>query len=108
MKEIDQKFAALSDANRRAILSRLTIGEANAGELAAPLPISQPAVSQHLKVLLEAGMIQREVRGQQRIFSLAPGALQGIDGYLGGLREALEASYARLDALLSDLQNKQN
>ncbi|WP_299351710.1 metalloregulator ArsR/SmtB family transcription factor [uncultured Shimia sp.] len=108
MKEIDQKFAALSDHTRRAILARLTAGEANAGELAAPLPISQPAVSQHLKVLIEAGMVEREARGQQRIYRLAPGALDGIDGYLGGLRQALEANYARLDALLDDMQNKQN
>ncbi|MCB1335260.1 MAG: winged helix-turn-helix transcriptional regulator [Roseivivax sp.] len=106
MTDLDSKFAALSDPTRRAILARLLDGPAPAGTLAEPFDITPPAVSRHLKVLEQAGLITRTVQGQQRICALAPGALDGVEDYLGPLRAALAANYARLDALLDTLQNR--
>lgn len=100
-EKLDATFAALADPTRRAILLRLSAGEATVGELAAPLPISQPAVSRHLKVLEGAGLIRRRIDGTKRPCRLAAGALDDLDAYLAMLREALEANYTRLDRLLA-------
>lgn len=97
---LDVVCAALSDPTRRAILARLAEGEATVNELAAPFPISQPAVSRHLKVLTEAGLILRRVDGTRRPCRLAPDALSELDAYLQMLRDALETNYQRLDRLL--------
>lgn len=101
MPDLDTAFAAMADPTRRAILARLaTGGEATVAELAAPFAVSQPAISQHLKVLEKAGLITRRIDGQRRPCRLAPDALAGIDAYLAHLRRALNANYDRLDALL--------
>ncbi len=97
---LDARFSALSDPSRRAILLRLARGEATVTELAAPLPISQPAVSRHLKLLEEAGLIVRRVDGQRRPCRLASGGLEELDAYLGKLRQAVDTQYAGLDQLL--------
>ena len=98
---LDATFAALADPTRRAILNRLVQGEATVNELAAPFAISQPAVSRHLRVLENAGLILRRVDGARRPCRLAPGALDDLDQYLAALRTALTANYARLDRLLA-------
>lgn len=100
---LDARFSALSDPTRRRILLRLVKGEATAGELAAPLPMSQPAVSRHLKVLEQAGLIVRRVDGQRRPCRLAAGALDDLDGYLAQLRAAVETQYAGLDQLIQQM-----
>lgn len=69
-------------------------------ELAAPLPVSQPAVSRHLKVLEQAGLIVRRVDGQRRPCRLAAHALDELDMFLAKLRDALDTQYAGLDQLL--------
>lgn len=94
-------FAALSDPTRRAILARLAQGEATVNELAEPFPISQPAISRHIKVLAEAGLIVQRVDGTRRPCRLAPGGLSELDAYLDMLRNALEHNYQRLDRLLA-------
>ncbi len=99
--DLDATFAALADPTRRAILLRLVQGEATVGELAEPLPISQPAVSRHLKVLEGAGLITRRIDGTRRPCRLAAGALDDLEAYLGMLREALETNFSRLDRLLA-------
>jgi DNA-binding transcriptional ArsR family regulator len=99
--QLDAAFAALADPTRRAILEQLSRGEATVNELVAPLPISQPAVSRHLRVLEKAGLIQRRVDGTRRPCRLAPHALDRLDEYLAMLRKALETNYARLDHLLA-------
>lgn len=104
--EMDRTFAALADPTRRAILARLSAGEASAGALSEPFEISQPAISRHLKVLEEAGLIRRRVAAQHRLFSLAPDALEQVDPFLDRLRQALETNYARLDNLLDTLQTR--
>lgn len=103
-EQLDAAFSALADPTRRAILLRLVQGEATVGELAEPLPISQPAVSRHLKVLESAGLIERRVDGTRRPCRLAAGALDELDAYLAMLRKALESNYARLDRLLAEQQ----
>jgi DNA-binding transcriptional ArsR family regulator len=98
---LDATFSALTDSTRRAILSRLAKGEATVMELAAPFSISQPAISRHLRVLEQAGLITRRIAGAKRPCRLAPGGIAQIDQWLGLLRKALETNYARLDELLA-------
>lgn len=105
-KRLDARFGALSDPTRRSILLRLVQGEATVNELAEPLPISQPAVSRHLKVLEQAGLIVRRIDGQRRPCRLAAGALDELDLYLAKLRDALDTQYARLDQLLERMADE--
>lgn len=100
----DAIYAALADPTRRAILERLAAGEATVMEIAAPFSISQPAVSRHLKVLEEAGLITRRIDGTKRPCSLAGAPLAEIEAWLNHLRTALEANYARLDNVLAEMQ----
>lgn len=100
-RSLDLTLAALADPTRRAILARLAEGEATVGELARPFSISQPAVSRHVKILAEAGLLVQRVQGTRRPCRLAPGALSELDEYLGMLRRALEHNYQRLDRLLA-------
>ena len=98
--QLDRTFAALAHPARRAILARLAQGEASAGELGAPLAMSQPAVSKHLKVLEEAGLIRRGREAQWRPCTLRPEALRLADTWLAGLRRTWEERLDRLDAYL--------
>ena len=98
---LDSTFAALSDPTRRAILSRLAGGEATVMELAQPFAMSQPAISRHLRVLEEAGLITRRIEGAKRPCRLAPGAIAEIDQWLEVLRNALELNFDRLDHVLA-------
>jgi len=82
MKTLDNTFAALSDATRRAILVRLAQGGATVGELAEPFQISLPAISRHLRVLEEANLIVREREGQHRRCRLKPDALASAGEWL--------------------------
>ena len=101
MRNLDTTFSALADPTRRAILARLALGEATVMELAEPFEMTQPAVSRHLKVLEEAGLIARRVDGTKRPCRLARDGIDSIDKYLSQLRKALTASYDRLDAVLA-------
>jgi DNA-binding transcriptional ArsR family regulator len=98
---LDRTLAALADATRRGILARLALGEATVSELAEPFAISQPAISRHIRVLSEAGLIVQRIAGTKRPCRLAPGALSELDAYLGRLRDALTHNYGRLDQLLA-------
>ena len=104
MNSLDAAFSALADPTRRAILARLALGETTVMELARPFEMTQPAVSRHLKVLEEAGLITRRIEGTKRPCRLAPGALEGVDKWLAILRRALEANYDRLDQLLAEME----
>ncbi len=97
-------FAALADPTRRAIVGRLASGEATVKELSAPFEISQPAISRHLKVLEDAGLITRRIDGTRRPCRLAGAPLADVEAWLNRLRTALEANYARLDAVLAEMQ----
>jgi DNA-binding transcriptional ArsR family regulator len=100
-QSLDRTLAALVDPTRRGILARLALGEATVSELAEPFAISQPAISRHIRVLSEAGLIVQRVAGTKRPCRLAPGALSELDKYLEMLRGALTHNYRRLDELLS-------
>src|SRR5580704_1546972 len=102
MQNLDATFSALGDPTRRAILSRLAMGEAGVMELAEPFDMSQPAISRHLRVLEEAGLITRRVEGAKRPCRLAPDGMAGIDQWLGLFRKALETNYVRLDKVLAE------
>ena len=107
MQALDAAFAALADPTRRAILARLAQGEATVLELAKPFAMSQPAVSRHVKVLSDAGLIVQRVEGTKRPCRLAPGATDGVDQWLAMLRRALERNYERLDAVLVELEQEE-
>jgi len=107
MPNLDASFSALADPTRRAILARLTLGEATVMELAAPFDMTQPAVSRHLKVLEGAGLITRRVEGTKRPCRLAPAAVDEIDQWLGMLRKALSANYDRLDDVLAAMKTQE-
>jgi len=100
---LDAAFAALSDPTRRAILNRLARGEATVMQLAKPFKFSQPAISQHLKVLEEAGLVVQRIDGSRRPRRLAPTAVKAIDQWLAMLRKALAKNYDRLDDVLATL-----
>jgi len=100
-ESLDRTFAALADPTRRSILARLATGEATVNELAEPFAISQPAISRHIRVLSEAGLIVQRIDGTRRPCRLAPEALSELDQYLQLLRKALTRNYERLDQLLA-------
>ncbi len=102
---LDAAFAALADPTRRAILARLAKGEATVTELAAPFEMTQPAVSQHLKVLEDAGLILRRVEGTRRPRRLAKAGIEAMDRWLAMLRKALERNYDRLEKVLAALES---
>jgi len=104
MPILDSAFSALSDPTRRAILARLATGEATVMELAEPFEMTQPAVSRHLKVLENAGLIVRRVEGTKRPCRLAKAGMEPIDEWLAMLREALARNYDRLDQVLADMK----
>ena len=103
---LDATFAALADPTRRAILARLTEGEASVNELAAPFDMSQPAISKHLKVLERAGLISRGQDAQRRPRRLEPAPLLAAGDWLERYRKTLEASFQRLDLLLDAMTDK--
>jgi DNA-binding transcriptional ArsR family regulator len=100
-------FAALADPTRRAILSRLALGETSVMELAEPFDISLPAISKHLKVLEQAGLISRGREAQWRPCRIAPVSLRAVDGWLGGFRRFWDENFGRLDDYLEELKADQ-
>jgi len=98
-------YAALADPTRRAILTRLAIGEATVGDLAEPFPMSLPAVSKHLKVLERAGLITRRRKAQWRPCRLEARPLKDAAQWLEHYRHFWDDSFDRLDAYLGELQS---
>jgi DNA-binding transcriptional ArsR family regulator len=101
---LDAAFSAVADPTRRAILARLAKGEATVNELAEPFEMTQPAISQHLKVLEDAGLIVRRVEGTKRPGRLAKAGIEAMDQWLAMLRKALETNYERLDEVLAAME----
>src|SRR5262245_50757458 len=101
VQNLDAAFLALSDPTRRAILVRLSRGEATVNELAQPFNMTQPAISRHLSVLESAGLITTRVDGARRPRRLSKDGVQAIDQWLAMLRLALEKNYQRLDEVLA-------
>jgi DNA-binding transcriptional ArsR family regulator len=104
---LDATFAALADPTRRAILARLTDGEASVTELAAPFDMSLPAVSKHLKVLEHAGLVSRGRHAQWRPCRLDAAPLRDVAEWTGEFRRFWDASFTRLDSYLRESEKKE-
>lgn len=105
---LNATFAALADPTRRAILARLSTGEASVSELAEPFAMTLPAVSKHLKVLERAGLIERGRNAQLRPCRIAPAPLKEATDWLEQYRGIWEQRLDRLDNYLQQLQTKEN
>src|SRR5690242_6863659 len=105
MQNLDAAFFALSDPTRRAIVARLARGEATVMELGEPFEMTQPAISRHLKVLEDAGLITRRIEGTKRPCSLASEGIESIDEWLAMVRNALSRNYDRLDEIFATKSN---
>jgi DNA-binding transcriptional ArsR family regulator len=103
---LDRTFAALADPTRRAILARLTSGEASVLELAAPFDVSLPAISKHMKVLERAGLIARSRERQWRPARLQAAPLKEVADWTERYRQFWEERYDRLDEYLEELQGR--
>jgi DNA-binding transcriptional ArsR family regulator len=104
---LDATFAALADPTRRAILARLTTGEANVTELARPFDMSQPAISKHLKVLERAGLISRSRDAQSRPCRIEARRLKEAAEWMERYRSLWNERFDRLDGLLEELKMKE-
>jgi DNA-binding transcriptional ArsR family regulator len=102
--ELDSVFGALADPTRRAILARLAEGDQTVTELVAPFRVSQPAISRHLKVLENAGLISRTRRATARLSHLEAEPLKDATEWLTRYREFWDERYDQLDELLAALQ----
>ena len=103
---LDATFLALADPTRRAILARLTRGEASVAELAEPFAMSQPAISKHLKMLERAGLIRVGHDAQRRPRRIEARPLAEASAWIERYREIWETNFRRLDGLLEELQQK--
>jgi len=103
-EQLDATFGALADPTRRAILARLATGQASVTELAAPFEMSQPAISKHLKVLENAGLISRSRDAQWRPCRLEAAPMKDAVAWLEHYRHFWEQSFDRLDHYLRRLQ----
>src|SRR3569833_4122601 len=99
LNQLDRAFQALGDPTRRAIVERLAGGAASVSELAAPLPMSLPAVMLHLKVLEQSGLVVSEKKGRVRTCRIAPASLSLAEQWVGDRRRMWERSLDRLGAV---------
>lgn len=99
---LDARFRALADPTRRAIVKRLARGEATVGELAAPHDMGLPAVSKHISVLEDAGMVRRWREGRAHKCRLEPGALRDTEDWLTGTRLDWERMLDRLERMFEE------
>ena len=104
---LDAVFSALADSTRRKILARLAEGEASVAELAEPFKLSQPAVSKHLKVLENAGLVSHARDAQRRPRKLEAARLEEATDWLENYRRFWEARYQNLDAVLAELVGRE-
>lgn len=103
--QLSAVFGALADPTRRALLARLASGDANVNDLAEPFSVSQPAISRHLKVLEQAGLISRTRRRTERLSHLEAEPLREATTWLARYQAYWDDRHEQLDALLTTLQN---
>lgn len=106
--QLSAVFGALADPTRRAILTRLAGGDLNVNELRSPFPVSQPAISRHLKVLEASGLISRHRRATARLSHLEAEPLRDATEWLARYRAFWDQRFEQLDELLARLQRQQN
>ena len=102
---LSRVFAALADPTRRDIVARLTVGDATVGQLAAPYDVSVQAVSKHLRVLEEAGLVTRSRDAQRRPVHLEAEVFDLMTKWIERYRREAEARYQRLDAVLAEMDD---
>jgi DNA-binding transcriptional ArsR family regulator len=107
-RHLDRAFLALADPVRRALIARLSRGEATVNELAEPFAITKQAVSKHIQVLEAAGLITRSRDGQRRPCHLDPAALEALTGWIDRYRLIAERQYRRMDDVINDLKTKES
>lgn len=105
-ERLDRAFAALADPVRRALIARLSRGEATVNELAEPFSITKQAVSRHIQVLEAAGLITRSRDGQRRPCHLDPAALETLTSWIDTYRLETESRYRRLDTVLEEMRDQ--
>jgi DNA-binding transcriptional ArsR family regulator len=103
---LDRAFMALADPVRRAMVARLSRGPATVNELAAPFDITKQAVSKHVQVLEQAGLVTRTRDAQRRPVHLDAAALERLTEWIDGYRLNAERSYRRLDSVLAAMATK--
>jgi DNA-binding transcriptional ArsR family regulator len=101
--QLSRLFAALADPIRRDIVARLAVGDATVGDLAAPYEVSLQAISKHLKVLEQAGLVTRSREGQRRPVHLEAEVLAQMTGWIEHHSRVAEERYRRLDAVLAEM-----
>lgn len=104
--QLSKAFAALADPTRRDIVARLSIGDATVGELAAPYAMSLQAVSKHLKVLEDAGLVSRSRDAQRRPVHLEPEALGAMTAWIDSHQRRAEERMSRLETVLAQLDEQ--
>jgi DNA-binding transcriptional ArsR family regulator len=104
--QLSATFAALADPTRRAILARLASGECSVTELAEPFEMSMPAVSKHLRVLEQAGLISKRVDAQKRPCRIEAARLKEVSEWAERYRHIWEERLDRLDSYLQTLQKE--
>jgi DNA-binding transcriptional ArsR family regulator len=102
---LTQVFAALADPTRRDLVVRLTDGDATVGQLAASYPVSVQAISKHLKVLEQAGLVSRSTEGHRSPVHLEAEVFDLMTKWIERYRQRAEARYQRLDAVLADMED---
>ena len=99
-------FNAIAEAHRREILDALVAGEKAVGEIVNDLPLSQPQVSKHLRVLSEVGLVTCRAEGRRRLYSLEPGRLRPLHDWLAKYEQAWNDRLDRMDDYLKELQQQ--
>ncbi len=107
-EQLNSAFAALADPVRRALIARLSRGPATVNELAEPFPITKQAVSKHIQVLEQSGLITRTREGQRRPCHLDPAALEALTSWIDTYRLTVEQQFRRLDSVLETLKEKES
>jgi DNA-binding transcriptional ArsR family regulator len=105
-ESVDRLFHALADPNRLAIVERLSRGPASVSELARPLPMSLPAVVQHLQVLETTGLVRSEKVGRVRTCRIEPAALRPVERWINARRSTWESRFDRLGEYLAEGENE--
>jgi DNA-binding transcriptional ArsR family regulator len=104
---LSQAFAALADPTRRDLVARLTDGDASVGQLAAPYRVSVQAISKHLKVLEQAGLVSRRAQGHRSPVHLEAEVLDLMTTWIERYRQQAQARYQRLDAVLAEMDEEE-
>lgn len=103
---LDAVFSALADPTRRRILERLARGRMTIGEAAAGFPISQPAISKHVKILEQSGLVRRDVQGRVHHLQLSPDAMETASAWIEKQRRFWNDAFDRLDDFLNSTSEK--